>query len=33
LILGTTFNWPDFGSYTIGVAIGALADWLLTRRS
>jgi hypothetical protein len=33
LILGTTFNWPDFGSYTIGVAIGALADWLLTRRN
>jgi hypothetical protein len=33
LILGTTFNWPDFGSYTIGVAVGAVADWLLTRRS
>lgn len=33
LILGTTFNWPDFGSYTIGVAVGAMMDWLLTRRS
>lgn len=33
LILGTTFNWPDFGSYTIGIAVGILVDWLLTRRS
>jgi hypothetical protein len=24
LVLGTTFNWPDFPAYAAGVAIGAL---------
>ena len=33
LILGTTFNWPDFGSYTLGIALGVIVDYLLTRRS
>jgi len=32
LILGTTFHWPDFGSYTIGVALGFIAEGLLLRR-
>jgi hypothetical protein len=31
LILGTTFNWPDFGAYTIGVAVAVVVDWLLLR--
>lgn len=31
LILGTTFNWPDFGAYTAGVLLGVLLDRLLAR--
>jgi hypothetical protein len=31
LILGHTFNWPDFGSYTIGVLLGVVLDLLLYR--
>jgi hypothetical protein len=26
LILGSTFNWPDFLAYTLGVALGAGAE-------
>ncbi len=26
LVLGTTFNWPDFPAYVVGIAIGALIE-------
>jgi hypothetical protein len=26
LILGSTFNWPDFPAYALGVALGACAE-------
>jgi len=31
LILGTTFSWLDIVSYTMGISIGALGDYLWTR--
>jgi hypothetical protein len=32
LILGTTFNWPDFGAYTLGVGLAVILDFLLFLR-
>jgi hypothetical protein len=29
LVLGSTFNWPDLPAYTLGVALGAWAEWHL----
>lgn len=27
LVLGTTFNWPDLPAYSVGIALGSLAEW------
>jgi len=32
LILGSTFNWPDFIAYAVGVGIGAMANCLFLLR-
>ena len=29
LIFGSTFNWPDLPAYTVGIALGAWAEWRL----
>jgi hypothetical protein len=31
LILGSTFNWPDFGSNTVGVLLAVVLDLVLRR--
>jgi hypothetical protein len=33
LVLGSTFNWPDFIAYAVGVALGALGETLLFMKS
>lgn len=27
LVLGNTFAWPDLVAYTVGIALGTLAEW------
>ena len=27
LLLGTTFHWPDFLAYAVGVCLGMMLDW------
>ena len=31
LLLGTTFLWSDLGCYLVGIVLGVLLDWGLTR--
>ncbi len=31
LILGDVFNWPDFGSYVVGIACGVAIDCLFKK--
>lgn len=31
LVLGSVFNWPDFGAYAIGIALGVLCEWLFSK--
>jgi hypothetical protein len=33
LVLGSTFNWPDLPAYAVGIAIGAVVDEALLKRS
>ncbi|MDF3058740.1 MAG: hypothetical protein K0R17_2955 [Rariglobus sp.] len=33
LILGSTFNAPDLVAYAIGIALGALAEWVYRARA
>jgi len=32
LAIGSTFNWPDFLAYAIGVGVGTMVDLLMVRR-
>lgn len=32
LVLGSVFNWPDFGAYAIGIALGVPCEWLFSKR-
>ncbi len=32
LVLGNTFNWLDLIAYSLGVGLGAWAEWLLKRK-
>jgi hypothetical protein len=31
LVLGNTFHWPDLVAYAVGIVLGALAEWRLTK--
>jgi hypothetical protein len=31
LAIGSTFNWPDFLAYGVGVGVGAMVELLMTR--
>jgi hypothetical protein len=33
LALGSTFNWPDFLAYAVGVGVGVLVETVVRRRS
>jgi len=32
MVLGSVFNWPDFGAYAIGIALGVFCEWLFSKR-